>query len=223
MQCPSCGAQVSEIAATCAVCGEVLDRSALAIESAGVGRSGRLVAVPSLNRTPEPGPARCKTCGSGLDRGASFCSECGGAVHTGEYASPPLPDELGVAPLEDDVALEEEVALQDVVVVPAAFAPEPTPMPPLEPPTGEYEVDLTGPIPVVREPAPAEALSSWVPAAAAAFAVFALLVAMLVHVFGPSSLPDYSPAELSLKIQMRAIEWLLAGTLIALVGLLAKR
>jgi hypothetical protein len=63
----------------------------------------------------------------------------------------------------------------------------------------------------------------WLAPVAAGFAVFALLIALLVHVFAPNVVSGYSPAELDLKVQMRAVEWLLAGIIVALVGLLAKR
>jgi hypothetical protein len=59
--------------------------------------------------------------------------------------------------------------------------------------------------------------------AAVCFALFSLAVAMLVHAFAPSAVPGYSAPELDLKVQMRAVEWLLAGILFALVGLLVKR
>lgn len=55
------------------------------------------------------------------------------------------------------------------------------------------------------------------------FALFALLIAMLVHLVAPNAVPGYSAAELDFKVQMRAVEWLLAGVLVALVGLLLKR
>jgi len=105
-------------------------------------------------------------------------------------------------------------------VVPDEMAAEPSFDPGSD---DDSEFNRTGPVPVVREPAPAAAWFSWVPAVAGGFAIFALLVALLVHVFGPSSLPSYSPAEVSLKVQMRAVEWLLAGILAAAVGMIAKR
>lgn len=67
------------------------------------------------------------------------------------------------------------------------------------------------------------AAPSWVPLVAAGFGLFALAVAMLVHVAAPSAVAGYSPAELDLKVQMRAVEWLLAGILVALVGALLRR
>jgi hypothetical protein len=217
MQCPSCGIQVSETAATCAVCGEPL------VERASVGGSGRLAvrsserAVSGFSRVSEPAPNRCPACGSPLEREASFCSECGAATHTGEFASPALPEidvpDVVVRP-EEDASFEEEV------VVPPVAASEPDID---QTPVAEDELNRTGPIPVVREPTPADPWSGWVPVVAAGFALFALLIAVLVHVFGPSSLPNYSPAEVNSKIQMRAVEWLLAGILAALVGILAKR
>jgi hypothetical protein len=63
----------------------------------------------------------------------------------------------------------------------------------------------------------------WIPAAAAGLAAVALMAAALVHFLGASPLPGFTPAELDLKVQMRAIEWLLAGILLAVVGLLLKR
>jgi hypothetical protein len=249
MQCPSCGCHVSASAATCAVCGAILARGA------AFAGSGRLTSASTVStvatRAPEAGPAPCPACGASLEHEARFCSDCGATTQTGEYASPPLPDE----PLDEpEVVRESEVVRavtapqeeyvpveDDVVVVPAELEREAVEdraaaedrVAPMRAP------DRTGPVPVLRPVAPpvvrapqrgpertplsAEDAWAWVTPAAAAFAVFALLVAMLVHLFAPSTLPDYSAAELSLKIQMRAVEWLLAGTLIGIVGLLAKR
>jgi len=59
--------------------------------------------------------------------------------------------------------------------------------------------------------------------AAAAFALVALGIAVLVHFLAPNAMAGYSRPELDLTVQMRAVEWLLAGILVALVGLLIKR
>jgi hypothetical protein len=150
-------------------------------------------------------------------------------VTTGEYVSPPMLAEPGperdvVVPAFDPVVTDvESVAdeLDDAVVVPEVDTPKRRAHVRLAEPEEEEEPTL--PISVSREAKPGDDLWSWVAPAAAAFAVFALLTAMLVHVFAPSTLADYSAAELSLKTQMRAVEWLLAGALMALVGLLAKR
>jgi len=218
MPCPSCGAEISDRAASCALCGR-----ALAVEAATAG-SRRF--VPSFSRVhvPEPGSNLCRRCDSRLEAGATFCSECGSAVTTGEYTSPPLPP--SEPELLDDVAPVESFAPEpafdglepeeDVVVVPSA---PPVAASYLE----DDDPDLTGPIVVEPAAARVDDAWSWVPTAAAVFAIVALLTALLVHVVAPSSLPGYSAAELSLKIQMRAVEWLLAGAVIALVGVLAKR
>ena len=197
---------MSENASTCAVCGSRL------VEGVEAGVSSRFASGQEARvgsgrlPVPEIGPDRCPVCDGPLEQGARFCSGCGTTVQTGEFASPPLPDE--------DVSFEEEV------VVPHDLAVEPS----LEPiPDDDAPFNRTGPIPIVREPAPADPWFSWAPAVAAGFAVFALLMALLVHAFGPSSLPGYSPAEVSLKVQMRAVEWLLAGVVAAALGIIAKR
>jgi hypothetical protein len=218
MQCPSCGAQVSENASTCAVCGQTLVDGAVVAAHSQLGQGQEARVGSGRVRPPEVGSDRCPACDIPLERDAVFCSGCGTTLQTGEFASPPLPDE--------DVALEEDV------VVPREIAPEPEYEHAFEPafePAFERADDdaavfnRTGPIPVVRTPASAEPWFTWVPAVAAGFAVFAVLMALLVHAFGPSSLPGYSPAEVSLKVQMRAVEWLLAGILAAGVGIIAKR
>jgi hypothetical protein len=55
------------------------------------------------------------------------------------------------------------------------------------------------------------------------FASVGLLAAVLAHLFAPSSVPGFSPAEASVQTHLVAVEWLLAGILVALIGLLAKR
>jgi len=197
---------VSEHASTCAVCGQQFAEEAVTVVPSGLG-SGQEARVGSGRLpVPEVGPDRCPTCDGPLEREAKFCSGCGATIHTGEFASPPLPDE--------DVSFEEDV------VVPRDLASEPS----FDPiPDDDAPFNRTGPVPVVREPAPADPWLSWAPAVAAGFAVFALLMALLVHAFGPSSLPGYSPAEVSLKVQMRAVEWLLAGVVAAAIGIIAKR
>jgi hypothetical protein len=187
------------LASSCAVCGAALAGSGrLAVAPSGSLGSGRPTA-------PELGTESCPACGDPLEREAKFCSGCGATISTGEFASPPIPE-------PDDVSFEEVVVTHDFV------EPEIEPIPVVE-----RRANRTGPVPVVRTPATGEPWYAWVPMAAAAFAVFALVIAMLVHVFGPSSLPNYTPAEVSLKVQMRAIEWLLAGILAAGVGVIAKR
>ncbi len=232
MQCPSCGARVSDRAASCAICGQVLS-----VEAAVAGARGGVRAVASAWQPalpPEPGPHRCAACDSRLEPGATFCSECGTAVITSEYAIPEFPEPVEVAP----AAAPYVPTVEEPVEIPPDLAttipPEPEPEPEIE--TGEYYVEdvvVPEPIPVAHDPAvyvrpaPAPArpddMWSWAPPAAAAFAVFALLVALLVHLAAPSSLAGYSAAELSLKIQMRAVEWLLAAGVIGIVGLLLKR
>ena len=64
---------------------------------------------------------------------------------------------------------------------------------------------------------------AWAVPVAIGFATFALVIALLVHLLAPNAVAGYSPAELDLKVQMRAVEWLLAGVLVALVGMLLKR
>ncbi len=238
MRCPACGTQVSKNAHTCAMCGTTL------LESMAVVGSGRL-AIVSENRAvsgrlqaPQPAPApnlnQCAACGGSLESEAGFCSDCGAPTHTGEFVSP-LPPEPEPGPqfvlepepipvsdrFEQYRAYEPDVILyEEEVVIPPAAVREPIFM---QEESIDPELIRTGPIPVVRRPEPADSWSNWVPATAAGFAVFALLVAVLVHLLGPSSLPNHTPAEVDLKIQMRAIEWLLAGILIAVLGLLAKK
>jgi hypothetical protein len=79
--------------------------------------------------------------------------------------------------------------------------------------------------PVSRDPLAPDlaAAPGWAVPVATGFALFALGLAVLVHLFAPNAIPGYSVAELDLKVQMRAVEWLLAGVLVALVGLLVKR
>ena len=206
MQCPSCGAQVSDYASTCAVCGQQFVEEAVTVAPSRVGSGQEARVASGRLPAPEVGSDRCPACDGPLEREAKFCSGCGATIHTGELASPPLPDE--------DVSFEEDV------VVPRELGPEP----PFDPDVDDdAPFNRTGPVPIVRAPAPADPWFSWAPAVAAGFAVFAILMALLVHAFGPSSLPGYSPAEVSLKVQMRAVEWLLAGVVAAAVGIIAKR
>lgn len=236
MRCPACGTQVSKNAQTCAMCGTAF------LESMAMVGSGRLAVVPENGavsgrlQAPQPAPESnldpCAACGSPLEREAGFCSDCGAPTHTGEFVSP-LPPEpepefvLEPEPLpvserfEQYRAYEPDVILyEEEVVIPQAADREPIFM---HEESIDPELIRTGPVPIVRHPEPADSWSGWVPATAAGFAVFALLVAVLVHLLGPSSLPNHTPAEVDLKIQMRAIEWLLAGILIAMLGLLAKK
>ncbi len=60
-------------------------------------------------------------------------------------------------------------------------------------------------------------------AAVVGFAVIALLAALGTQMFGPSEAPGFTRAELDLKLQMRAVEWLLAGILVSLAGLVMSR
>jgi hypothetical protein len=89
--------------------------------------------------------------------------------------------------------------------------------------------DAVAPAPVRRPVSPdplapdLSATPAWAVPVATGFALFALGLAVLVHLFAPNAIPGYSVAELDLKVQMRAVEWLLAGILVALVGLLVKR
>jgi hypothetical protein len=80
-------------------------------------------------------------------------------------------------------------------------------------------------VPMPREPRPAQPsdTSSLVVSGAICLALVVLGIAVLIHLFAPNAVPGYSVAEFDLKVQMRAVEWLLAGILIALVGLLLKR
>lgn len=85
--------------------------------------------------------------------------------------------------------------------------------------------DAGAPAPAPRDPFTPQpsAAPAWATPAAMGFALFALGIAVLVHLFAPNAIPGYSAAELDMKVQLRAIEWLLAGVLIALAGLLVKR
>ena len=92
-------------------------------------------------------------------------------------------------------------------------------------PKREADATVPAPQPVSRDPLAPDlsAAPAWAVPAATGFALFALGLAVLVHLFAPNAIPGYSVAELDLKVQMRAVEWLLAGVLVALVGLLVKR
>jgi hypothetical protein len=191
------------------VCGQQLVEEAVTMASGRIGAGQEARAGSGRLLAPEVGSDRCPACEGPLERDAKFCSGCGATIHTGEIASPPLPD---------GVSFDEEV------VVPHDLAAEP----PFDPDTDDAPFNRTGPIPIVREPIVREPAAidpwlAWAPAVAAGFALFAVLMALLVHVFGPSSLPGYSPAEVSLKVQMRAVEWLLAGVVAAGIGMIAKR
>jgi hypothetical protein len=165
------------------------------------------------NGPPPKSEITCAACGNHLEVGARFCGVCGSPV-----APEPEPEleevvvyDDGELPLEALEDSREERTYEDVVVLPErterVARPEPV-----------ERVDR-------RRPAPSDPLSSlsWLPPVAAGFAAFALLIALLVHALAPSAVAGYSPAELDLKVQMRAVTWLLAGILVALVGLLAKR
>lgn len=81
------------------------------------------------------------------------------------------------------------------------------------------------PVPASRDrltPRPSDTDSLAI-AGAVGFALVALGMVVLVHLAAPSEIPGYSAAELDLKVQMRAVEWLLAAILAALLGLLLKR
>lgn len=165
------------------------------------------------NGPPPKSEIICAACGNHVEVGARFCWACGSPV-----APEPEPELEEVVVYDDDElpleALEEpreERTYEDVVVLPERTE----------------RVERTEPAERKdrREPASSDLLSSlsWLPPVAAGFAVFALLIALLVHALAPSAVAGYSPAELDLKVQMRAVTWLLAGILVALVGLLAKR
>jgi hypothetical protein len=171
------------------------------------------------NGPPPKSEIICAACGNHVEVGARFCWACGRPV-----APEPEPELEEVVVYDDDEipleALEEprqERTYEDVVVVPERTERAERPKP-AERTERMERMDR-------RRPASSDPLSSlsWLPPVAAGFAVFALLIALLVHALAPSAVAGYSPAELDLKVQMRAVTWLLAGILVALVGILAKR
>ena len=59
--------------------------------------------------------------------------------------------------------------------------------------------------------------------AAVGVAFFAVGIAISIQLFAPDAIPGYSAAELELTVHLRAVKWLLAGVIFAIVGLLLKR
>jgi hypothetical protein len=242
MDCPTCGARVSEAAASCAVCGKHLGRTpapVLQMRRPATGgfetRVGGAIPADGPTEPPGLGDAACVSCGNPLEREARFCSECGTTV-----APPPAP-----------AAVDEP--RQPTVVIPPALG---GPVRPASTGSRDRAPDETAPLDFMATPVsielPTEAVEDeeeddrdvdtaflgserapvswsalgvpvWVPAAAAGLAAVAFIAAAVVHLLGAPALPGFTPAELDLKVQIRAIEWLMAGMLLALVGLLLKR
>jgi hypothetical protein len=180
---------------------------------------GQLAVAPAL----EPEIGRCPGCSSELEEGARFCSYCGGSVAGLEDDMPAAGDaprgEASAADVDDSPAMPQ--ALDTVVTPPHLIARD----------TLELVADRPR-----REPNLTDRLPGWVPKGllaflrdldprivAISFASVALLAAILAHLFAPSSVPGFSPAEANLQTHILAAEWLLAGILVALIGLLAKR
>lgn len=227
MRCPSCLSRVSRGARMCAACGDDLSGAALVgpaessvptvivprervLEVAGNGNGARhetlaLGSVAAVAAEPASfGACFCDLCGGALEPEARFCSFCGATVDDEE---PPGPREV--------------LAARDV------DAPEPALEIELEPVESETDDRPTvirfeprRSTPVVSEPKPGWLDRSFdVRAGAAIAATIALAFAILVHF-----LPGVeATGEAGLAVHLRSIEWLLGGTLVALLGLLLRR
>jgi hypothetical protein len=81
------------------------------------------------------------------------------------------------------------------------------------------------PAPASHEPSLARTPAEPIPAVpwAIAFSIIALASALLAHVLAPIAINGFSTSELDFMVRLRAVEWLLAGNLVAQVGLLLKR
>jgi hypothetical protein len=176
-----------------------------------------IVLVPVL--APEPSPSgslsgrHCIVCAEELEQDAHFCSQCGTTVAAASASSTPL--ESTSAPLvEPETAPEAETPRPVRNTLHLVSAPPDT--------------VAADPAELLPPPSTGTSLSTFlstvdVSTVALVCACAALVAAAGAHLFGPQSLPGFSAAEVDAKIQMRAVQWLLAGILAALVGLLTRR
>jgi hypothetical protein len=183
----------------------------------------------------------CRSCGEAVNGHRRPRSE---PLHENVVQMPqPDLDEIGEAPhpmlkLYDIDYLDTQLGLRAADIEPTLTPPAPawrlrrhiTPIPrlrevPAEDPDVPASAPAPAPAPAPRDPRPQQASDSTSVAvlAAVVFALIALGIAVLVHYFAPTSIPGYTAAEFGLKVQVRALEWLLGGILVAVVGLLLKR
>jgi hypothetical protein len=213
-------------------CGAALGRDAKFCRGCGqaVGSTARVVSEPSRENVvpmPQPAPARApeppqEARPSGrhislthldddLDGGPDYLEAQLGLTASDIPAAPTGPPawRLGrrPAPVEKAPAPIVEVEKPDVVV-PAV--PDVRDVPETRRPRERRAPQLSD----------TPSVAVW---GAVGFALIALGIAALVHFFAPSAVAGYSAAEFDLKVQMRAVEWLLAGILVGIVGLLLKR
>ena len=176
---------------------------------------GQLAVAPAL----DPAIGRCPQCSSDLEEGARFCSYCGGSVagleDDGRAAGDAPRDETPAGSVVD--TLDESQPLDTVVTPPRVVARDTLELVaarPVEPARAEW-----------RLPDNVEAFLKNLDlrVVAIGFASVGLLAAFLAHLFAPSSVPGFSPAEANVQTHLVAVEWLLAGILAALIGLVAKR
>jgi hypothetical protein len=160
---------------------------------------------------PQPELNRCARCASELEEEARFCSYCGTSVHVEDAAAheggvPEAQNYTVVAPPRlDTVVTPRSAPLQELPDPAAERARGTTPglKLPSSMPDFLRDVDLR--------------------IVAITFASVALVAAVLVHLFSSSTVPGFTAAEANLRTHVLAAEWLLAGILVALIGLLAKR
>jgi hypothetical protein len=184
------------------------------------GVSGSLaMAAEVVEELPEPEPesggrlsgVHCPSCSEELEYEAHFCSQCGTHVETPMYPSGPVPS-AALPDVEPAVRAESVKPARNTLHL-------------VSPPPDTIAAD---PAELLPPPAPRRQLSDLFPDAdirtiALVCACAALIAAAGVHLAGPRTIPGFTPAEVDLKIQLRAAQWLLAGILAALVGLLARR
>jgi len=183
-----------------------------------------IVLVPKVVSEPAPMPSNrlsgqlCPQCAEELEREAHFCSQCGTTVDRPETPSQPLASQPLAAPssplVEPEPVAEEKPVkpvrntLHLVSAPPDTIATDPAE---LMPPPSSRPSRLTS------------LSTADITTIALVCACAALLAAAGSHLFSPRAIPGFSPAEVDVKVQMRSVQWLLAGILAALVGLLARR
>jgi hypothetical protein len=239
--CPSCGEIVSAAAPTCTVCG--FANPGAPSGDATPSPAGR--SCDSCSAPLGPGAKFCRNCGAAVGLKVVPAEPPPDVVVPRPDVEPVVAEhhitfESFDDELDDDLPtlangrdsldyLDAQLGLKAPSTDPALLKPPAWRLARDLVPAEEVqdEPPVAPAVPVAAPPAPVEARPSDSPTfttqVIVGFALFALLIAILVHLVAPSTIPGYSAAELALKVQMRAIEWLLAGVLVALVGLLLKR
>jgi uncharacterized OB-fold protein len=164
----------------------------------------------------------CPACMDELEYEAYYCSQCGSPIEMIAYPS------SGELRASDELRAQVDVARPEPDTIERVNPAKPArnTLHLVSPPPDTVAADpaeLLAPPVAPRRPVSALLQGTDIGTIALVCACAALVAAVGVHLFSPRIIEGFTPAEVDLKIQLRAAQWLLVGILSALVGLLARR